>query len=75
MALRGRRFWPDDLTVADASVSDHFLATHRQVTDAYLLALAGAHDGILATLDRGIRSLARNSPERLELLAGASERA
>ena len=67
-ALPGHRFWPDDLPLSDACPSDGSLATHRQVTDAYLLALAGSHDGVLATLDRGIQSLARRSPERLELL-------
>jgi hypothetical protein len=30
--------------------------------------LAAAHNGVLATLDRGIVSLARHCPERLELL-------
>lgn len=69
-ALPGHQFWPDDLPLADACPIDRPLATHRQVTDAYLLALAGAHDGVLATLDRGIQPLARKSPERLELLGG-----
>jgi toxin-antitoxin system PIN domain toxin len=74
-ALPGHRFWPDDLPLADACPVDGLLATHRQVTDAYLLALAGAHDGVLATLDRGIQPLARKTPERLELLGGPSQRA
>jgi predicted nucleic acid-binding protein len=69
IAMPGHRFWPDDLGMPEACPPDGFLATHRQVTDAYLLALAVSHDGVLATLDRGIRPLARNSPERLELLA------
>lgn len=34
------------------------LQGHRQVTDAYLLALAGQRRGVLATFDRGIAQLA-----------------
>lgn len=57
-ALEHHRFWPDDLTWSDL---DSRLAArmlgHRQVTDAYLLALAARHGGRLATLDRGLRAL------------------
>lgn len=46
-------FWPDDVSYADADL-DH-VQGHRQVTDAYLLALAAAHDGgRVATLDGGL---------------------
>jgi predicted nucleic acid-binding protein len=45
------------------------IATRRQVTDAYLLALAVRHNGVLATWDRGILGLAQGRGERLELLA------
>jgi toxin-antitoxin system PIN domain toxin len=69
-ALPGHRFWPADLAAADAYPSAALIATHRQVTDGYLLALACAHGGVLATLDRGIRALAKGCPERLELLFG-----
>jgi toxin-antitoxin system PIN domain toxin len=65
--LPGYGFWPDDLSAA-AALSGVLLATHRHVTDRYLLSLAAAHDGVLATLDRGIAALARSSPERLELV-------
>lgn len=52
-ALRGHRFWPDDLSVADASYfSSELLSSHTRVTDSYLLALAQAHGGRLATLDQ-----------------------
>jgi uncharacterized protein len=64
--LPGHGFWPDDQPINASPV----VVTHRQVTDAYLLALAIAHDGALATLDRGIRTLARRTPERLELVLG-----
>jgi len=66
--LPGHRFWPDDLAAGEAFAPWPLLATHRQVTDGYLLALAHAHDGILATLDRGILTLARKFHDRLELV-------
>ena len=51
-------FWPDELSYADADLSH--VRGHRQVTDAYLAALAARHDGaVLATLDEG---LARDRP-------------
>jgi toxin-antitoxin system PIN domain toxin len=51
-ALPGHAFWPDDISLADAArVQVARLATHTQVTDSYLLALAVAHGGKLATLD------------------------
>ena len=34
------------------------LQGYRQLTDAYLLALASRHKGTLATFDRGLRTLA-----------------
>ena len=52
-ALPGHQFWPDSLSLADPA---HFdiprLSSHSQVTDSYLLALAQAHGGRLASLDR-----------------------
>lgn len=49
------RFWPDDVSLTDATLFD--LASglpHRQVTDLYLLGLAVRHGGRLATFDRDI---------------------
>ena len=49
----GHQFWPDDITILDASlVAADGLLSSRQVTDTYLLALARAHRGQLATLDQ-----------------------
>ncbi|HET8942990.1 MAG TPA: TA system VapC family ribonuclease toxin [Rudaea sp.] len=48
-------FWPDDLSYAD--VNWHGVLGHKQVTDAYLVALARKHRGHLATLDRGLAAL------------------
>jgi toxin-antitoxin system PIN domain toxin len=58
-ALPGHRFWPIDITFAEAVQSfQERLFGHRQVTDAYLLGLAIKHKGRLATLDRSIEALA-----------------
>jgi toxin-antitoxin system PIN domain toxin len=48
-------FWKCDLSLPDATVFDPSrLHGPRQVTDAYLLALAVAHDGRLVTFDRTV---------------------
>jgi hypothetical protein len=51
-------FWPDDLEIADALSSFKQLSGHRQITDAYLLALAKSHNGKLVTFDGGIAAIA-----------------
>lgn len=48
-------FWPDDL--AYGAVRWHGVIGHRQVTDAYLAALARHHGGKLATFDQGLMAL------------------
>jgi toxin-antitoxin system PIN domain toxin len=68
-AMPGHGFWPDDVSFGDAFDAVPLIATHRQVTDGYLLALAARHDGVLATLDRGIAPLARKFPDSCELVA------
>jgi toxin-antitoxin system PIN domain toxin len=51
--LNGHEFWPDDLTLLDSRrVDSTRLLDSSQVTDTYLLALAVAHGGKLATFDR-----------------------
>ncbi len=48
-------FWPCDVSVLDTRIVDHSrLHGPRQVTDAYLLALATAHDGRFVTFDRTV---------------------
>jgi len=71
--LPGHDFCPDDLSLVEAFGPAPVLATHRHVTDGYLLALAVAHDGVLATLDRGIAPLARQRPDRLELILNSQQ--
>ena len=55
----GHRFWPMDITLAEAvqPLQDRLFG-HRQVSDAYLLGLAIRNKGHLVTLDRGIPALA-----------------
>ncbi|CAN5824934.1 MAG: type II toxin-antitoxin system VapC family toxin [Actinomycetota bacterium] len=48
-------FWSCDVSVLDARVVDRsYLHGPRQVTDAYLLALAVAHDGRFVSFDRSL---------------------
>lgn len=61
-------FWRCDLSWGDAALSIPNLVGHQQVTDAYLLALAGHHDGRVVTFDRAFKSLAGTAAERVELL-------
>jgi toxin-antitoxin system PIN domain toxin len=49
----GHAFWPDDITLFDPRrISFARLLDSSQVSDSYLLALAKAHSGRLATFDR-----------------------
>ena len=51
--LPGHHFWPDNISVADSThVEVGLLSNHSRVTDSYLLALARAYEGRLATMDR-----------------------
>jgi len=50
--LAGHVFWPDDISlVGEARVDPAHILTSGQVTDTYLLVLAVAHGGRLATFD------------------------
>ena len=55
------QFWPDD--VAYTHVKWDGVLGHKQVTDAYLAALARKHKGRLATLDRGLAALHQDVAE------------
>jgi len=57
-------FWPADLPYAHADLGR--VDGHRQVTDAYLAALARAYDGRLATFDRALAAL---HPDVVELVS------
>ena len=49
------RFWPDAIPYEAAHLGG--VIGHRQVTDAYLVALAAHHGGRLVTLDKGLAAL------------------
>jgi len=55
--VEGHLFWPDEVSIRDVLPPDAVL-THNQVTDVYLLGLAVARRGKLATFDRRIESVA-----------------
>jgi hypothetical protein len=64
-------FWPCDVSLLDPHVLDRsHLHGSRQVTDAYLLALAVAHDGRFVTFDRSLSPSAvhRATAEHLTVL-------
>jgi hypothetical protein len=67
------RFWPDDLGY-EAIRWDGVIG-HRQVTDAYLAALARKHRGRLATLDRGLAALHHDVAELIPLHLPAKDNA
>lgn len=53
--LPGHEFWPDDISLLqNKEVQTAYLSNAGQVTDTYLLALARAHGGRLATFDRSL---------------------
>ena len=55
----GHTHWPDDLSILlPGSLDASHLTGHREITDAYLLALAIHHEGSLATFDRSVRTSA-----------------
>ncbi len=59
------QFWADDLPLSDHAIQASLphLQGPGQLTDRYLLALAAAHDGTLATFDRALSAaLPSNSP-------------
>lgn len=64
VAHERHRFWPDDLSFDRVALGA--VVGHRQVTDAYLAALARARNGRLATFDRGLVAV---HPDVAELVA------
>lgn len=56
-------FWPDALSYRHAELGH--VVGHRQVTDAYLAALAASNNALLATFDQ---ALAQAVPQRVMLI-------
>ena len=69
-ALRGHRFVPDDVELVLGGSPEAWtaVATHRLVTDAHLLAVAGRNDLVLATFDRGVLQLSEAGLGQAELI-------
>jgi len=58
-AVPEHQFWADDISICDDQLVDRKrLTSPSRITDAYLLALAVAHGGRLATLDRRLSAVA-----------------
>jgi toxin-antitoxin system PIN domain toxin len=69
-ALPGHEFWPDDVTLFDdRRLYKERLLDSAQVTDSYLVALASAHGGKLATFDRRlVTSAVVNGAQAIHLI-------
>ena len=64
------QFWADDVSMLDETVVDFSrLHGHRQVTDAYLLALAVRRGGVIASFDTALPVTAVRGASRKHLLA------
>lgn len=59
--------WPEDESPAAAPLMGRCTG-HRQVTDAWLLSVAAARGGRLATFDRRLAVLCRDEPQLVELI-------
>jgi uncharacterized protein len=68
--LPGHTFWPDDISLLNREHADAMrLLDSSHVSDSYLLALAHAHKGQLATFDQRIPTQAViNGPEALHVI-------
>jgi toxin-antitoxin system PIN domain toxin len=71
-ASEGHRFWDCSLSLRDHTVFDLSFATHRLLTDVYLLGLAHANGGTLATFDQTIpvKAVVGAPPDVLEVIRG-----
>jgi toxin-antitoxin system PIN domain toxin len=55
IAMSNHTYWPDDLGYT--AISWPKITGHRQVTDAYLVALSLRHGGTLLTLDQALATI------------------
>lgn len=71
--LPGHVFWPDSVSLLDPDLCNiDQLTTSAQVTDSYLLALAVANSGGLATFDKRIVTSAIPRAEGTPLVLGGA---
>ncbi len=72
LALPGHLFWADDISLLNPQKLDTArLLNSGQVTDSYLLALACAHGGQLATFDRRlVTDAVRGGAQALHVIQG-----
>ena len=66
-------FWPDSLPLSALRVDQRSYFGHKQVTDAYLLALAMHHQGLLITFDRRMLQLAPEGTQERKTILLLSE--
>ena len=67
--------WPDDVSLLDPThIAPAHLTGHREVTDAYLLALTVHHGGTLATFDRSMRMEATEGATEAHLVVLSPQR-
>jgi toxin-antitoxin system PIN domain toxin len=72
-SLPGHMFWADSISFADSTwVDAALLSSHTRVTDSYLLGLAKANKGQLATFDRKLATQAVHGGRSSLALIGAS---
>lgn len=66
-------WWPCAVSLGDERLFNLSAATHRQLTDIYLLGLAHTHGGIFATFDQTIpyNTVVGATRETLEVIAAA----
>ena len=62
-------FWSADRDEASVTPMAPSLRGHQPVTDAYLLALAHHHGGLVATFDRGLGDLAAELGAAIDVVA------
>jgi len=71
----GHQFWPDTISITDEKLFDSkYIGGPKQVTDVYLLALATASGGALATFDRSIqlRAVKGATKANLQIISAAA---
>ena len=59
VGLPNHEFWFDDIDYR--GVPERGIIGHKQVTDSYLVALAAAHGGVLATMDDALAAFHSNA--------------